>query len=78
MPIMDNPEVPPAIHVRVEDDITKDYAVRPIGALETTVAAGLVDEFTSRAERQIVRAARVPDEGEPPGSLLDEGEPPGR
>ncbi|MFI7667537.1 hypothetical protein [Nocardia sp. NPDC049526] len=76
MPIMDNPEVPPAVHVRVDHDITKDYAIRPIGAIDTTVTAGLVDEFSSRAKRQIVHAAVV-EEGEPPGRIQDEGEPPG-
>ncbi|WP_157187635.1 hypothetical protein [Nocardia vinacea] len=74
MPIMDNPEVPPAVHIRVDQDITRDYA---IGAIETTVTAGLVDEFSSRAKRQIVKAAAVRDEGEPPGRIHDEGEPPG-
>ncbi|WP_157124148.1 hypothetical protein [Nocardia pseudovaccinii] len=77
MPIMDNPEVPPAVHVRVDHTITKDYAIRPIGAIETTVTAGLVDEFSGRAKRQIVKAAAVRDEGEPPGRIHDEGEPPG-
>ena len=74
MPIMENPEFPTAVHVRVDHDITKDYA---IGAIETTVTAGLVDEFSSRAKRQIVKAAAVRDEGEPPGRIHDEGEPPG-
>ncbi|WP_433760224.1 hypothetical protein [Nocardia sp. CA-135398] len=76
MPIMDNPEVPPAIHLQVDHDTTKDYAIRPIGAIGTTVTVGLVDEFTSRAKRQIVKAAAVRDEGEPPGTVHDEGEPP--
>ncbi|WP_157110518.1 hypothetical protein [Nocardia anaemiae] len=78
MPIMDNPEVPPAIHLRVDHDITKDYAIRPIDAIDAIETAGLVDEFTSRAKRQIVKAAAVRDEGEPPGTFHDEGEPPGR
>jgi len=76
MPVMDNPEVPPAVHVRVDRDVEKDYAVRPIGQIKVTMTVGLVDKYFSGARQLVVRSAPIRDEGDPPGPVRDEGEPP--
>lgn len=73
MPIMDNPEVPPAVYVQIDRDVD---AIRPIGPLEVTVTTELVDKFSSGARHLVVRSAAVPDEGDPPGPVRDEGGPP--
>ncbi|MEU0872139.1 hypothetical protein [Nocardia brasiliensis] len=48
MAVMDNPEVPPAIHVRVEQDAERNYSARPIGEVSVTISAGLADDFLNR------------------------------
>ncbi|WP_063039915.1 hypothetical protein [Nocardia pseudovaccinii] len=73
MPIMNNPEVPPAVHVHIERNAD---AIRPIGPLEVTVTTELVDKFSSGARQLISRSAPVRDEGDPPGPVRDEGGPP--
>ncbi|MEV2218318.1 hypothetical protein AB0E01_00380 [Nocardia vinacea] len=62
MAIMDNPEVPPAVHVRVDNEVEKDYAVRPIGAVEVTITAGQVDGFLNRPSGLVARSKPVPEE----------------
>lgn len=56
MAIMDNPEVPPAVHVRVDHEVEKDYVVRPIGPVEVTVTAGQVDKFLNRPAELVGRS----------------------
>lgn len=62
MAIMDNPEVPPAAHVQIERDADKDYAIRPIGAIEVTVTPGLVDNFLNRPTGLVSGSKPVRDE----------------
>lgn len=66
MPVMDNPEVPPAVHVQIEHDVETDFTARPIGAIKVTLTEGLVATFPGRAEVQIVKSAPIRDEGDPP------------
>lgn len=61
MAIMDNPEVPPAVHVRVDHEVEKEYVVRPIGAAEVTVTAGQVDKFVNRPSGLIQKSEAIPE-----------------
>ncbi|WP_040701315.1 hypothetical protein [Nocardia vinacea] len=56
MAIMDNPEVPPAVHVRVDHEVEKEYVVRPISKPAVTAADGLVDEFVNRPAELVGRS----------------------
>ena len=62
MAIKNNPEVPPAVHARVDHDVEKDYAVRPIGEIEVTVTAGQVDGFLNRPSGLVARSKPVPED----------------
>lgn len=74
-PIMDNPDVPPAIHVQSDRDLEMDYAICSIGPITMTVTSELVDEFSSGTRKLVARSALIRDKGDFPAQCATKAFP---